>query len=83
MIKDFNRNEVDYGQVFHFQYSLRPFILVINDSTDDLFLDIETWLTYTFDELSYDYLTFYRKEDDPDFLGVDVICTIKEYYAKV
>ena len=74
MIKDWNRNEVKKGEVFHFAHSLRPFTLIAscNDSDMDKFLALDTMTYYSFDLLWFDELNFYRKDDDEDFLGVDV-----------
>lgn len=72
MIVDWNRRKLEYGQVFHFQNSLRPFIGIRNTSGDALFLDIDKMIAYDFDELEYEGLEFYSKEDDDDFLGVEL-----------
>ena len=71
MILDYNRYEVNRGQVFHFKNSLVPFVNISTED-DDLFLDIDELEAYTLNEilLSDDY-EFYEKEDDEDFLGVE------------
>ena len=79
-IKDYNRGEVNKGQVFHFEHSLRPFIIV-EDGGEDVFLDIDTWEIFDFETLeNNEGLYFYEKEEDEDFKGVDVVCTIKEWF---
>ena len=80
MIKDYNRGEVNKKEVFHFKNSLCPFIEVTNCCEDSLFLDLNNFTVYTYDELEYEELYFYEKEDDEDFMGVDVECTIEEWF---
>ena len=76
LIKDFVKVPVD--AVFHFKNSLRPFILVNNNETvEDLFIDINQMYVYTLDELESEGLEFYTKEDDKDFLGVEIDGKIK------
>ena len=72
MIIVWNRTTLERGQVFHFANSLRPFIEISPTKFDTLFLDIDEMVAYNFDELEYQDLKFYRKEDDDDFLGVDI-----------
>ena len=72
MIKDWNTGEVKRNEVFHFQNSLRPFIEVTNTRGDNLFLDLNNSIVYDFDSLEYEELFFYTKEEDEDFLGVEV-----------
>lgn len=79
MIKDWNRNEVLGNTVFHFKNSLRPFVSVPTNNYDDIFIDINEWVAYTFDDLEFEGLNFYEKEDDEDFKGVEVAGTIKEW----
>jgi hypothetical protein len=71
MIIDWNRETLKRGQVFHFANSLRPFVEIYNTNNNTLFLDVDKMIAYDFDELEYEGLDFYRKEDDDDFLGVD------------
>lgn len=80
MIKDYNRGEVNKREVFHFEHSLRPFVIV-EDSGEDLFLDINTWEIFDFETLeNNEGLYFYEKENDEDFKGVEVRCTIEEWF---
>lgn len=80
MIKDWNRNQVLGNTVFHFKNSLRPFINVDNSSGDYCFLDLSELVVYTFEELEYEGLEFYKKEEDDDFMGVEVAGTIKDWF---
>lgn len=68
MIKDWNRNEVEKGEVFHFQHSLEPFVYV----DDGLFINVNTWESYAVMDLNFGGYAFYIKEDDVGFMGVDV-----------
>lgn len=80
MIKDWNKKEVEtLNDVFHFKNSLRPFITVESSTGDHLFIDINEGIAYNFDEV-YEEFTFYSKEEDEDFLGVEVDGTIKEWF---
>lgn len=72
MIIDWNRTTLEYGQVFHFANSLRPFVEVKSADGDTLFLDINQMIVYNFDELEYEGLEFYHQEDDDDFQGVEI-----------
>lgn len=71
MIRDWNRENLK-GQVFHFKASLRPFIEVslVNDFG---FLDLNDFNIYELDDLKSEGLFFFKKEDDEDFKGVDVV----------
>lgn len=71
MIKDWNRNEVLSNTVFHFKNSLRPFISIPLNN-EDIFIDLNEWVAYSFDDLEYEGLNFYEKEEDPDFKGVEI-----------
>lgn len=74
MIKDWNRGEVLDGTIFYFKNSLRPFVTVYVESMDEtLFIDLHNCIGYNFDDLEYNELKFYTKDDDEDFKGVDVI----------
>jgi hypothetical protein len=76
MIKDWN-NEILDGAVFHFKNSLRPFISVYDENEDEtLFIDLHNFIGYHFDDLEYNELNFYTKNDDEDFKGVDVVETL-------
>ncbi len=79
MIKDWNRSEVFGPTVFHFKNSLRPFVFVQMDNFEDIFIDINEWVAYTFDDLEFEGLNFYTKEDDDVFKGVEVAGTLKEW----
>lgn len=72
MIVNWNNYEVNHSQVFHFQHSLRPFVEVIDTRGEGLFLDVNEMKVYTFEDLEKDELYFYRKDDDEDYLGVEV-----------
>ena len=80
MLKDFNRFEVQKNEVFHFAHSLRPFIAISN-SKEELFLDIEEMVCYTYEELDSEGLWFYCNTDDEDFMGVEVDGTLKDYFV--
>ena len=76
--------QVQKGEVFHFPHSLRPFVLIDYNATDELFLDIDKMIAYSYEDLvTWEGLDFYTKEDDPTFLGVDVVYTVADYFAKV
>lgn len=79
MIRDWNRSQVLGQAVFHFKNSLRPFVS-ITVSNEDIFLDIDSMEGYTLDELEYEGLEFYEKDDDEDFKGVDVDGTLKSWF---
>lgn len=82
MIKDYNRYEVKKGEVFHFEHSLRPFVLIEGDA-EDLFLDLDNWEIFDEDTLHRrECLYFYEKENDEDFCGVDVVCSVEEWFSK-
>ena len=72
IIKDWNRNEIGENEIFHFKNSLRPFIAVQNTYGEHLFLDFNEKMIYSFEALEYENLFFYTKEDDEDFMGVEV-----------
>lgn len=78
MIRDWNRSQVLGQTVFHFKNSLRPFISV-RVSNKDVFIDIDAMEGYTIDELEYEGLEFYTKDDDEDFKGVDVDGRLKDW----
>ena len=80
MIRDWNRNQVLGNTVFHFKNSLRPFINVDSSSGDYCFLDLSELVVYTFEELEYEGLQFYTREEDDDFMGVEVAGTIKDWF---
>lgn len=81
MIKDWNRSEVLVDSVFHFKYSLEPFIVVYSEEKcEDIFVNIHKLVAYPFEYLeSYGY-EFYTKEDDEDFLGVDVVGNLRNWF---
>lgn len=72
MIADWNRREVEKGQVVHFRNSLRPFISVEDGAGEHLFLDIDKMKLYSLEELESDGLYFYTLEEDDDFCGVQI-----------
>lgn len=72
MIADWNRGEVEKGQVIHFRSSLRPFICVEDRNGEHLFLDIDKMELHSWEELESDGLHFYTLEEDEDFCGVQV-----------
>ena len=76
MIKDWNRQSLN-GEIFHFKNSLRPFIEIIDDQCEAYFLDLSQQHFYTLDDLVYEELNFYTKDDDPDFKGVEVCGNFK------
>lgn len=79
MIKNWNSREVKpLKDVFHFKNSLRPFVTVESSSGNYLFIDINEGVAYDFNEV-YEDFTFYSKEEDEDFLGVEIDGTIKEW----
>lgn len=81
MIKDYT--SVKKGEVFHFPHSLRPFVLIF-DGSEDRFLDIDEWESYSYDDIvTWEGLDFYKKDSDSMFLGVDVVYTVANYFAKV
>ncbi len=80
-IKDYNRGEVLSDSVFHFKHSLEPFITVYSEKDcDDIFVNIHKLVAIPFEYLeSYGY-EFYTKEDDEDFLGVNVVGTLRNWF---
>lgn len=72
MIADWNGNEVEKCQVFHFRNSLRPFVVVRNTEGKRLFLDLDTMEVLSYQDLEYDDLQFYTLEKDEDFCGVQI-----------
>lgn len=71
MIRDWNRENLQ-GQVFHFKASLRPFTTIVTED-NFYFLNLENYNAYNLYELDSEGLQFYRKENDEDFMGVDVM----------
>ena len=76
MIRDWNRSQVLGQAVFHFKNSLRPFVS-ITVSNEDIFLDIDSMEGYTLDELEYEGLEFYEKDDD----GAEILFVDKKEWA--
>ena len=61
--------------IFHFKYSLRPFILTEDGLGNKLFIDLDNFRAMTWDEVEWEML-FYDNPDNPDeenFCGVAVI----------
>lgn len=67
--------------MFHFMYSLRPFIMAEGPRASDgvIFIDLTNGWAYTWDDLALSDLYFYgadgkeRDDDDDEFYGVAVI----------
>lgn len=67
--------------MFHFMYSLRPFIMAEGPRVSDgvIFIDLTNGWAYTWDDLALSDLYFYgadgkeRDDDDDEFYGVAVI----------
>lgn len=71
-IIDLNRTSISSMTMFHFKYSLRPFILAtMNDN--HLFVDLTYGTCIAWEDLQDFDLYFYTKEDDDDFCGVEII----------
>lgn len=79
-IKDWNRETLDNGTVFHFKNSLRPFVMGKTSRDENAFIDIDKWEVYFFENLDHEGLEFYIKDDDDDFLGVLVDGTVKDWF---
>lgn len=61
--------------MFHFRFSLRPFILVEDSMGTQLFVDLDNFRVMTWDEVENE-MVFYGNPDDPDeedFYGVAII----------
>lgn len=61
--------------MFHFNHSLRPFILTEDGLGNQLFIDLDNFRAMTWDEVEWEML-FYDNPDNPDeenFCGVAVI----------
>lgn len=76
MIKDWSIESLD-GEVFHFKNSSRPFIEILNSQYEGYFLDLNQQRYYTLDDLPYEGLEFYAKDDDRTFKGVEVYGNFK------
>lgn len=72
MIKDWNR-EIFSNEVFTFKDSTTPFIFVKTPSWDPMFINLREQQALTFDEIQMEGFKFYRKDEDEDFMGVNVI----------
>lgn len=80
MLKNWNIGEVKEGEVFHFKNSLEPFIWFtgfIDGYEGDCFLNINTFELYGLSDLNIDGYSFYSKDNDEDYLGVEVDGKIK------
>lgn len=62
--------------IFHFKYSLRPFLLVEKDF-EDIFVDLTMGAAYSWDQLIDNDLYFYEDETDEDFTGIAIIGELK------
>lgn len=51
--------EVKFGEVFHFQHSLRPFIIVDYDATEKVFIEVTTGNLYFDYQRQEEGLEFY------------------------
>lgn len=71
-----NVNKENFPPVmFHFKYSLRPFIKVFDGRGDVQFVDLDNFEVMSFEEVEWEML-FYDNPDNPDeenFYGVAVI----------
>lgn len=77
-IKDWNRNEVLGATIFRFKNSSHPFICADYDNMYScIFVDLSTAVAYNYETLKDEGFIFYTKEDDEDFLGVEVIKTLE------
>ena len=72
-IIDIHRTDIPSTTVFHFQHSLRPFILINDPHNNWCFVDLSIGESYLWGELQYYDLYFYTKDDDSDFCGVAII----------
>lgn len=76
MIKDWSIVSLS-GEVFHFKNSLRPFTEIKSDQWEVYFLDLNEQRFYSIDDLPYEGLEFYTKDDDHSFKGVEVCGSLK------
>ena len=72
MIKDWNREDFS-DEVFTFKNSTTPFIYVETSSCEPMFINLHGQQALTFDEIQMEDFEFYRKDEDEDFMGVNVI----------
>lgn len=72
-IIDINRTDISSMTMFHFQHSLRPFILTRCPDGEFCFVDLSIGESFRWSDLEFYDLYFYTKEDDPDFCGVAII----------
>ena len=72
-IIDINRYGISSMTMFHFQHSLRPFIMTYTTNDEPLFIDLTNSVAYNYDELENVDLYFYTKDDDEDYHGVEII----------
>lgn len=72
-IIDINRNSISSTTMFHFNYSLRPFILTETLEGDFIFVDLTQNSCFKWEELEFFDLKFYTKEEDENFCGVEII----------
>lgn len=80
MIIDINRHGTK--EIFHFKNSLRNFITCYKNGTQ-YYLDLDSRILYNFDELDYEGLYFYYKEEDEDFLGVEIADPKPSYTPRI
>lgn len=78
MIINWNSKDVNtHGVVFHFKNSSRPFIEVMNYYDESLFVDLNSMVAYTYDDIIIgEKLEFYSCEDvgsdNKDFRGIEI-----------
>lgn len=86
MLKDWNRGEIEYGNVVRFCGNCRHqvFLYCEGPYAGDLgcFADLKSGEIYLAEDiLGYNYdFCFYTEPDDEDYLGVDLIATTVENY---
>lgn len=85
MLKDWNRKEIEYGNVVRFCGCDRQVFLYCEGpyaGNLGCFADLKSGEIYLAEDIlghNYDFC-FYTKTDDEDYLGVDLIATTVENY---
>lgn len=74
-LSDFNRGEVSVGDIFKLQGSADKFKLIRSEFDEKYFLNLSESIAYSLRSIldNEDGFTFFRKEDDEDFLGVEIV----------
>lgn len=75
-LSDFNRGEVLVGDIFRLKGSKDKFKLVKMDVSDEeYFLNLSESVAYPLRSIldNEDGFTFFRRKDDEDFLGVEIV----------